>query len=54
MMKLGEIRVKLEAYNLRQVARDTGLHYETIRNVAKGKGCSLNTYEILAKYLGVQ
>lgn len=54
MMKLDEIRKKLEAYNLRQVARDTGLHYETIRNVANGKGCSLRTYEVLIGYLGVE
>lgn len=54
MMRLDEIREKLKAYNLRQVARDTGLHYETVRNVANGKGCSLKTYETLANYLGLE
>ena len=36
-MTVERIRDLLQSMNLRAVAKDTGLHYNTIRAIAKGK-----------------
>lgn len=51
--QLGRIRVALEKANLSHVARETGLHENTVRNIAKGRGetPTLATIEKLGDFL---
>lgn len=51
--QLARIRLALEKANLSQVARVTGLHENTVRNIAKGRGemPTLATIEKLGNYL---
>ncbi len=51
--QLSRIRVALEKANLSQAARETGLHENTVRNIAKGRGemPTLATIEKLGNYL---
>ena len=51
--QLSRIRVALERVNVSQVARATGLHENTIRNISKGRGemPALATIEKLGNYL---
>lgn len=51
--QLGRIRKALDDRNLSKVAFATGLHENTVRNIANGKGetPTLATIEKLGKYL---
>lgn len=51
--QLGRIRTALEDRNLSKVAAATGLHENTVRNIAKGRGemPALATIEKLGNYL---
>lgn len=51
--QLSRIRVALQHANLSQIARATGLHENTVRNIAKGRGemPTLATIEKLGNYL---
>jgi transcriptional regulator with XRE-family HTH domain len=51
--QLERIRMALDDRNLSKVAAATGLHENTVRNIAKGKGGmpTLVTIEKLADYL---
>ncbi len=51
--QLGRIRAALEDRNLSKVAAGTGLHENTVRNIAKGRGemPALATIEKLGNYL---
>lgn len=35
MYSLEQVRIALKGMNLREVSRETGLHYETVRRVAQ-------------------
>lgn len=37
MMDLERVRAMLKPMNLREVARETGLHYNTVRMIASGE-----------------
>lgn len=52
-VQLGRIRTALDDRNLVKVAEATGLHENTVRNIAKGRGeaPSLATIEKLGNYL---
>ncbi len=51
--QLARIRTALESANLSRVARETGLHENTVRNITKGRGemPTLATIEKLGNYL---
>jgi transcriptional regulator with XRE-family HTH domain len=46
MLKLEDIRKRLEDRRLNMVADATGLHYNTVRNIAAGENTN-PTYEVL-------
>lgn len=52
MEPLEKIRKRLEGYNLRWVARESGVHYETIYRIARGE-TENPSYETVAKILEV-
>ena len=51
--QLARIRTALENANLSHVARETGLHENTVRNISKGRGemPTLATIQKLGKFL---
>lgn len=52
MEPLEKIKKRLEGYNLRWVARESGVHYETIYRIARGE-TENPSYETVAKILDV-
>lgn len=53
MLTLAQIKKRLEDRNLREVARRTGLHYNTILGYARGevKDPPISTAQKLSEYL---
>jgi transcriptional regulator with XRE-family HTH domain len=53
MMSVEEIRNKLQGMNIKKVARDTSLHFNTIYSIANGKkkNPSYNVVLKLSEYL---
>lgn len=54
MMTLEELKLKLEDRNLKQVAKNSGVSYETVSTIATGKNKnpSYNSVLKLINYLG--
>lgn len=52
MMTIEEITAALKDRRTADVARDTGLAYNTIKNLKTGKGAYSATIEKLSRYLG--
>ena len=54
MMTLEELKLKLEDRNLKQVAKNSGVSYETVLTIATGKNKnpSYNSVLKLINYLG--
>lgn len=54
MMTLEELKLKLEDRNLKQVAKNSGVSYETVSTIASGKNKnpSYNSVVKLVNYLG--
>lgn len=54
MMTLEELKLKLEDRNLKQVAKNSGVSYETVLTIATGKNKnpSYNSVLKLVNYLG--
>jgi len=52
MMTLEQIKNKLSAYNLREVSRQTGVPYDTVYAISKGRNCHFEAGRKLAEFLG--
>lgn len=52
MMNVNKVRSMLRFMNLRQVARETGLHYNTVRAIESGKTAPKpETLAVLSSFL---